>query len=296
LENKSTDKKIIDGNKISKDILIEIKTALQKTGLKPGLALMLAGNNPASEVYVKMKAKRCAELGYYSVVDRLPETTSEKELLTKISGYNADEKIHGILIQLPLPKHINEMNILESVDYRKDVDGFNPVNAGRLVIGEKCFAPCTPAGIMELLKRYGIETKGKNAVVLGRSNIVGKPIASLLIQKNENANATVTICHSLTPNIAGHTRNADIIIAAIGKANFLAGNMIKEGAVIIDVGINRIEDKSTAKGYKIIGDVNFEECYPKALMITPVPGGVGPMTIAMLLKNTFDSAAKNIYP
>ncbi len=296
MDNKNIDKKIIDGNKISKDILNEIKAALRETGLKPGLALVLVGNNPASEVYVKMKAKRCAELGYYSIVDRLQETISEKELLAKINKYNSDERIHGILIQLPLPKHINELNVLEAVDYRKDVDGFNPINAGRLVIGEKCFAPCTPAGIMELLKRYGIETAGKNAVVLGRSNIVGKPIANLLIQKNKNANSTVTVCHSATPNISEHTQNADIIIAAIGKANFLTGNMVKEGSVIIDVGINRIEDKPTEKGYKIVGDVNFAECYPKASMITPVPGGVGPMTIAMLLKNTFDSAAKNIYP
>ena len=187
------------------------------------------------------------------------------------------------------------MNILDAVDYKKDIDGFHPINAGRLVIGEKCFLPCTPAGIHELLKRYNVQTSGKNVVVLGRSNIVGKPIANILMQKNKNANATVTVCHSVTENISEYTKRADIIIAAIGKANFVNGNMVKEGVVIIDVGINRIEDKSSAKGYKITGDVDYAECYPKASLITPVPGGVGPMTIAMLMRNTLDSASKKIY-
>ena len=290
------DKKIIDGSKISKQILAEIKEEINKTGLKPGLALILVGNDPGSEVYVNMKAKRCAEMGYYSVVERLPESTSEKELLSKISGFNNDERIHGILVQSPFPKHINEMNVFEAIDYRKDVDGFNPVNAGRLIIGEKCFVPCTPLGIIELLKRYNIETEGKNAVVIGRSNLVGKPITNLLIQKNRFANATVTLCHSRTADITQHTKNADIIIAAIGRAKFLKSEMIKEGCIIIDVGINKIEDASLPKGYRLVGDVDFDDCYAKASMITPVPGGVGPMTIAMLLKNTFDSAAKNIYP
>ena len=290
------DKKIIDGSKISKQILAEIKEEINKTGLKPGLALILVGNDPGSEVYVNMKAKRCAEMGYYSVVERLPESTSEKELLSKISGFNNDERIHGILVQSPFPKHINEMNVFEAIDYRKDVDGFNPVNAGRLIIGEKCFVPCTPLGIIELLKRYSIETEGKNAVVIGRSNLVGKPITNLLIQKNRFANATVTLCHSRTADITQHTKNADIIIAAIGRAKFLKSEMIKEGCIIIDVGINKIEDASLPKGYRLVGDVDFDDCYAKASMITPVPGGVGPMTIAMLLKNTFDSAAKNIYP
>ncbi len=290
------DKKIIDGSKISKQILAEIKEEINKTGLKPGLALILVGNDPGSEVYVNMKAKRCAEMGYYSIVERLPESTSEKELLSKISGFNNDERIHGILVQSPFPKHINEMNVFEAIDYRKDVDGFNPVNAGRLIIGEKCFVPCTPLGIIELLKRYNIETEGKNAVVIGRSNLVGKPITNLLIQKNRFANATVTLCHSRTADITQHTKNADIIIAAIGRAKFLKSEMIKEGCIIIDVGINKIEDASLPKGYRLVGDVDFDDCYAKASMITPVPGGVGPMTIAMLLKNTFDSAAKNIYP
>ena len=287
--------KIIDGKLVSEQITKEIKTELQNLNIRPGLALILVGNNPASEIYVKMKEKKCAELGYYSIVNRQPDTISETDLLGLIIKYNADSKIHGILIQLPLPKHINEMKILEAVDYRKDVDGFHPINAGRLLIGEKCFQPCTPAGIHELLLRYNVETSGKNAVVLGRSNIVGKPIANILMQKNKGANATVTVCHSATPNITDYTIHADIIIAAIGKANFVTADMIKDEVVIIDVGINRIEDKSSTKGYKVVGDVNFEECYPKASLITPVPGGVGPMTIAMLMKNTLNSAAKKIY-
>lgn len=291
----SNDNKIIDGKLISSQITEEIKSELKTLIVKPGLALILVGNNPASEIYVKNKEKKCAELGFYSVVERQKETISEAELLALIDKYNKDSKIHGTLIQLPLPKHINEMNILEAVDYKKDVDGFHPINAGRLLIGEKCFLPCTPAGIHELLKRYNVQTSGKSVVILGRSNIVGKPIANILMQKNKDANATVTVCHSVTENISEYTKRADIIIAAIGKANFLRGDMVKEGVVIIDVGINRIEDKSSPKGYKIVGDVNFDECYPKASLITPVPGGVGPMTIAMLMRNTLDSASKKIY-
>lgn len=287
--------KIIDGKLISSRITNEIKTELKDLSVIPGLALILVGNNPASEIYVRSKQKKCAELGYYSVIEKHPETISEKELLALIQNYNADGRIHGILIQLPLPKHINEMNVLEAVDYKKDVDGFHPVNAGRLMIGEKCFQPCTPAGIHELLIRYNVETQGKNVVVIGRSNIVGKPIANILLQKAKGANATVTVCHSATENLAEYTKRADIIVAAIGKANFLKGDMVKEGVVIIDVGINRIEDASVPKGSRIVGDVDFESCLEKASLITPVPGGVGPMTIAMLMKNTLDSAAKKIY-
>lgn len=287
--------KVIDGKLISSQIIEEVKSDLKISGIQPGLALILVGNNPASEMYVKMKEKKCAELGYYSVTDKQPEVISEAGLLSLIHKYNNDSRIHGILIQLPLPKHINEMNILEAVDYKKDVDGFHPVNAGRLMIGEKCYLPCTPAGIYELLIRYKVTTNGKNTVVLGRSNIVGKPIANILMQKSENANATVTVCHSATENIGEFTKHADIIIAAIGKPEFLRGNMLKDGVVIIDVGINRVEDKSANKGYRVVGDANFEECYPKASLITPVPGGVGPMTIAMLMKNTLDSALNRIY-
>lgn len=287
--------KIIDGKLIASQITGEIKKELETVNITPGLALILVGNNPASEIYVKMKSKKCAELGFYSIIERKPDDISEDDLIELIKKFNNDEKIHGILIQLPLPKHINEMRILETVDYKKDVDGFHPVNAGRLMIGEKCFLPCTPAGIHELLIRYNVRTSGKNAVVIGRSNIVGKPIANILLQKAKGANCTVTICHSATENISEFTRNADIIIAAIGKPNFLKGDMIKEGSVIIDVGINRIEDPNHPKGYKVVGDADYDDCYHKASKITPVPGGVGPMTIAMLMKNTLDSALKRIY-
>lgn len=292
----SDNSKIIDGKLISSKITEEIKKELKShINVKPGLALILVGNNPASEIYVKMKEKKCAELGYYSIVNRLSEKITEQELLAHIRAYNNNSKIHGILIQLPLPKHINEMNVLEAVDYRKDVDGFHPVNAGRLMIGEKCFTPCTPAGIHELLIRYNVETSGKNAVVIGRSNIVGKPIANILLQKQKGANCTVTVAHSATEKLTDITRKADIIIAAIGQPEFLKGSMVKEGCVIIDVGINRVEDSSLLKGYKVVGDVEYKSCYKKASLITPVPGGVGPMTIAMLMKNTLDSALKKVY-
>ena len=290
-----TTDKIIDGKTVSKQIIEEVKQEALKKGVKPGLALILAGNDPASEIYVRNKGKVCGEIGFYSVTEKFPENVSQEVLLKKVREFNEDEKIHGLLVQLPLPKHINELKVLEAVNYKKDVDGFHPVNAGRLLIGEKSFVPCTPAGIMELIKRYKIETSGKNVVVLGRSNIVGKPIAALLMQKNVNANSTVTVCHSATQNISEFTRKADIIIAAIGRAGFVRGDMVKDGCVIIDVGINRIEDKTKKSGYRITGDVNFDECYPKSSMITPVPGGVGLMTIAMLMKNTLDSALKVIY-
>jgi len=287
--------KIIDGKALSKQIIEEVKQEALKAGVKPGLGLILAGNDPASEVYVRNKSKVCEEIGFYSVTEKFPETVSEDTVLEKVREFNNDEKIHGILVQLPLPKNINELKILEAVNYKKDVDGFHPVNAGRLLIGEKSFVPCTPAGIIEMIKRYNIETSGKNVVVIGRSNIVGKPIAALLMQKNKHANSTVTVCHSATKNIADFTRRADILIAAIGKAGFVRSDMIREGCVIIDVGINRIEDKTKKSGYRLVGDVNFDECYPKSSMITPVPGGVGLMTIAMLMKNTLDSALKAVY-
>jgi len=289
--------KIIDGKSIATIIKNEIKTGTQKLifekNIKPGLAFIIVGENPASVVYVKSKGKSCEELGFYSETIKFPEDVSESELIDTIHRLNGDKKIHGILTQLPLPKHINEEKIIESIDYRKDVDGFHPQNVGRLSIGQKSFIPCTPFGIIELLKKSKIETQGKNVVILGRSNIVGKPIASLLIRKEFNS--TVTICHSATKDIIEHSSKADILIAAIGKANFIKSNFIKENSVIIDVGINRIEDKNNIKGYKIIGDVDFDDCILKASRITPVPGGVGPMTIAMLMKNTFESASGKIY-
>jgi methylenetetrahydrofolate dehydrogenase (NADP+)/methenyltetrahydrofolate cyclohydrolase len=287
--------KNIDGRAISNQILSELKDKVSATGIKPGLALILVGNDPASEIYVRMKGKTCQELGYFSVTEKLAESTSEIELLDRINRFNSESVIHGILVQLPLPKHLNEQRVVEAIDYKKDVDGLNPMNSGRLISGEKCFVPCTPAGIMELLHRSGIEVSGKNAVVIGRSNIVGKPIVALLMQKKKNANATVTVCHSGTKDIGAYTKMADIIITAMGSACFLKADMVSEGCVIIDVGTNRIEDKTKKSGYRLVGDVDYEACYPKASRITPVPGGVGPMTIAMLMKNTYLSAIGEIY-
>ncbi len=287
--------KLIDGKLVSKKILDEIKLEVLNSSIKPGLALILVGNDPASEIYVNMKSKMCAELGYFSVIQKLPETAPESEVLELIEKFNENPEVHGILVQCPLPKHLNEPKILENVSYKKDVDGLHPINAGRLFIGEKSFVPCTPAGIIELFKHYNIDTAGKNVVVIGRSNLVGKPISGLLMQKNKHANATVTICHSATKNISEYTKMADIIVAAMGSAKFLKADMIKSGVIIIDVGTNRIEDASAKRGYKLVGDVDFETCIVKASMITPVPGGVGPMTIAMLMKNTLSSAQKLIY-
>jgi len=289
--------KIIDGKAISSQIKSEIKTEtevlISETGIIPGLAFILVGENPASKVYVKNKGKSCEELGFYSVTETLPEDVTEAELLRLIHNFNKDGKIHGILVQLPLPSHISEQIILEAIDVKKDVDGFHPLNVGRMVIGEKCFIPCTPFGIIELLRRSNVDTQGKNVVIIGRSNIVGKPVANLLIQKEFNA--TVTVCHSKTKDIKSITSNADILIAAIGKANFVKADFIKEGCVIIDVGINRIEDAESKTGYKLVGDVDYEDCFGKCGKITPVPGGVGPMTIAMLMRNTLDSAKGLIY-
>ncbi|MDQ3194549.1 MAG: bifunctional 5,10-methylene-tetrahydrofolate dehydrogenase/5,10-methylene-tetrahydrofolate cyclohydrolase [Bacteroidota bacterium] len=289
--------KIIDGKLISSLIKSEIKSLTEKlksdTGLTPGLAFILAGENPASRVYVKNKGKACEELGFYSVTETLPGNIPENKLLELISKFNNDERIHGILVQLPLPPHINEQKIIESINHKKDVDGFHPLNVGRMLIGEKCFIPCTPLGISELLKRSNVVTEGSNVVVIGRSNIVGKPVANLLLRTEFNS--TITVCHSKTKNIKDITASADILIAAIGKANFVKKDFIKEGCVIIDVGINRVEDKNSKTGYKITGDVDFDDCLDKCGKITPVPGGVGPMTIAMLMKNTFDSAKGLIY-
>jgi methylenetetrahydrofolate dehydrogenase (NADP+)/methenyltetrahydrofolate cyclohydrolase len=289
--------KIIDGKLISSRIKDEVKEETKKLlfehNIIPGLAFIIVGENPASKVYVKSKGKACEDIGFNSVTKTLPETTSENELLRIIKEFNSDNSIHGILVQLPLPKHINEQNIIEAIDYKKDVDGFHPQNVGRLSIGQSCFIPCTPYGIVELIKRANVETKGKNVVIIGRSNIVGKPMASLFLRKD--INSTVTVCHSATKDIKSFTLNADILIAAIGRPDFVKGDMIKEGSVIIDVGINRVEDKNITKGYRLTGDVDFNSCIGKVSRITPVPGGVGPMTIAMLMKNTLDSAAKIIY-
>jgi len=287
---------LLDGKIVAQEIRSELKIEIEelkaKYGRIPGLVAILVGENPASKVYVSMKSKACNEVGIFSKVEKLDSNISEGELLNVISKYNLDENYHGILVQLPLPKHINQDKILNKISVQKDVDGFNPFNVGNLMIGNDTFLPCTPYGIIELLSRYKISTKGKHAVVLGRSNIVGKPIANMLVQKNENANATVTVCHSNSLNLTDITKQADILIAAIGSPEFVTANMVKDGAIVIDVGINRVVDNSD-KGYRLVGDVKFDEVSMKASYITPVPGGVGPLTIGMLLKNTV-KAFKNI--
>ena len=282
---------IIDGKKVAAEIRAELKKEIDELKsqgkLVPGLIAILVGNNPASESYVKGKSKACEEIGMRSKIEKLSTEISEQELLEAIEKYNLDKDYNGILVQLPLPKHINEGKVIEAITPEKDVDGFHPISVGNLVIGNDTFLPCTPAGIQELLSRYNIPIKGKHVVVVGRSNIVGKPIANILLQKKENANAIVTVCHSAAKDISYYTKQADILIVAIGLPKFVKADMVKDGVIIIDVGINRVEDSTTVKGYKIVGDVDFDEVSRKASFITPVPGGVGPMTIAMLLKNTY---------
>ncbi len=287
---------ILDGKIIADAIQREVKIAAEQlrltTGLVPGLAFILVGENPASQSYVKSKGVACLDAGFYSVTERLPGTADEAEVLALIDRFNKDEKIHGILVQLPLPAHINEQRVIEAIDPGKDVDGFHPVNIGKLMIGIDTLFPCTPAGIIEILKRYAIDPSGKHVVVVGRSNIVGKPIANMLVQKKEWCNAIVTIAHTGTKDLASFTRQADILIAAIGKARAITADMVKPGAVVIDVGINRIPDASTKSGSRIVGDVDFDAVKEIASAITPVPGGVGKTTIAMLLVNTLRAAVK----
>ncbi len=287
---------IIDGKKTSADIREELKERLLKLktekGKVPGLVTILVGEDPASQVYVNSKIKACAKIGILSKQENLSENISEEELLSLIDKYNNNEEIHGILVQLPLPKHIDEDKVIEAISPEKDVDGFHPMSIGKLVIGKDTFKSCTPYGILELLKRYNIETSGKHVVVVGRSNIVGKPIANMLLQKEEGANSVVTICHSAAPDISVYTKQADILIAAVGRAELIKADMVKDDVVVIDVGINRIDAPETKKGYKLVGDVEFEGVSKKASYITPVPGGVGPMTIAMLLSNTFKAFDK----
>ena len=286
--------KIISGTEIAKQIRQELTQEIaqlkDKHNLVPGLATVIVGDDPASQVYVGSKVKTCQALGIYSERHDLPVETSEQTLLTLIDRLNKDPKIHGILVQLPLPKHINESNVLIAIDPKKDVDGFHPVNVGKLMIGEPDYLPCTPHGIQQLLLRSGIETEGAEVVIVGRSNIVGKPVANLLLQKKAGANATVTVCHTRTRDLASHTRRADIlIVAAGGKPKAITADMVKEGAVVIDVGVHRIG--KTAEGKSILcGDVDFESVKEKAKAITPVPGGVGPMTIVMLMSNTVKAA------
>ncbi len=288
--------KIIDGKAIAEQIRNEVRRETEQLkadrGFVPGLAFILVGENPASQVYVKMKGKACKEAGFYSITERMPATVSEKELLDKVAQFNNDPKIHGLLIQLPLPQPINEQKIIESIDPEKDVDGFHPISIGRLVIGLDTFKSCTPAGIQELLMRSGNDPSGKHVVVVGRSNIVGKPVANILLQKQAGANAVVTVAHTGANDLLPYTKSADILIVAVGKAEVITGEMLKEGAVVIDVGINRVEDPSAKSGYRIVGDVHFASASKVAGAITPVPGGVGPMTIAMLMSNTLKAAKK----
>jgi len=280
--------KLIDGKAIGAQIREEIRievTKLKESGVTPGLAVILVGDDPASHVYVRQKGKACEKAGIKSVTKNLQADISEHQLLDCVRMYNENKEYNGLLVQLPLPAHINTQKIIESVAREKDVDCFHPYNVGRLTLGKPIFKPATPAGIVELLKRSDISTSGKHVVIIGRSNIVGKPLANLLVQKNPEANAIITVVHSATADIGYFTRQADILVAAIGKPEFVRSDMIKKGAVVIDVGVNRV-DADNEKGYKLIGDVAFHEAVEIASQITPVPGGVGPMTIAMLLKNT----------
>jgi len=266
-------------------------TKLETAGVTPGLAVVLVGDNPASEVYVRMKGKACDAAGLYHETIKLPKDTSEAELMGVLERLNANPRIHGILVQLPLPKQIDTNRTLHRVDPRKDVDGFHPENVGKVAAGDPSgFRPATPYGVQQLLIRSGVETKGAHAVVIGRSNIVGRPMASLLLHDGPGGNATVTVCHSRTRHMEQHTREADILIVAIGKPEFVTGDMIKPGAVVIDVGVNRVDDPTRKQGYRLVGDVKFQEAKQVASAITPVPGGVGPMTITMLLYNTVQAA------
>jgi len=284
---------IIDGKKIAEEIRAELKaevTKLKAQGVVPGLAVALVGEDPASKSYVTAKERACEEIGIYSDDNRLPAETSQDELLALVKKLNADPKIHGILVQLPLPKPLDETEVLLTIDPSKDVDGFHPVSIGRMVLGEKSFQACTPFGVVKMLQHCGVKTEGAHVVIVGRSNIVGKPLANMLLQKKDGANATVTICHTRTKDIGHFTRQADIVVAAAGRPNTITADMIKPGAVVIDVGVNRVEDAAKKKGFRLLGDVDFENVKEKAAMITPVPGGVGPMTITMLLYNTVESA------
>lgn len=290
--------KRIDGKHISQTVLQDVAkevNTLKTKGIIPGLAVVLVGEDPASKVYVGTKVKTCESLGINSFKYALVAETTQTELIALIKKLNADEQVHGILVQSPPPKHIDEMAVVATIDPCKDIDGFHAVNVGKNLLGEKDgFLPCTPAGVMELLARSDVNPAGKHVVILGRSNIVGKPMMALLIQKGAGADATVTCCHSRTKDLPSFTRQADILIAAIGKANFVTAEMIKEGAVVIDVGINRIEDPTSPRGYRIVGDVDFASVEPKASLITPVPGGVGPMTIAMLMHNTVRACQQQV--
>ena len=285
---------LIDGKLLAGNLRAEIAAGVaalkSEKGVTPGLAVILVGDNPASVSYVTAKEKACTEAGMLSREIRLPAETTEAELVALVKELNADPAIHGILVQLPVPKHIRDKAVIDAIAPEKDVDGFTPVNVGRMMIGDECFLPCTPHGIIKLIEFAGMDVRGKHAVVIGRSNIVGKPVAALLARKETNA--TVTLCHTGTPDVRHFTRDADIVVVAAGHPNTLTGEMLKEGAVVIDVGVNRIPDSTKPKGFRLVGDADFESCSKVAGAITPVPGGVGPMTITMLLWNTLESARR----
>ena len=286
--------KLIDGKELARNLRGEIAAGVAalkaEKGVTPGLAVILVGDNPASVSYVTAKEKACTEAGMLSREIRLPAETTEEELVALVKKLNCDSEIHGILVQLPVPKHIRDKAVIDAIAPEKDVDGFTPVNVGRMMIGEECFLPCTPHGIIKLIEFSGMDLRGKHAVVIGRSNIVGKPVAALLARKETNA--TVTLCHTGTPDVSKFTREADVVVVAAGRPSTLTGDMLRPGAVVIDVGVNRIPDATRPKGFRLVGDADFDSCSKVAGAITPVPGGVGPMTITMLLWNTLESARR----
>lgn len=290
---------IIDGKKtaatIKEEIAARVKEIVDRGGRRPHLVGVLVGHDGGSESYMASKAKACEQCGIKSSLVRFDDDVTQHDLIEGIKRLNADPEVDGFIVQLPLPRHINEQEVIETIDYRKDVDCFHPVNVGRMMMGLPCFKPATPSAIVALLDRYGIETRGKHCVVLGRSNIVGKPIANMLMQKATPGNCTVTVCHSATPNIKELTLQADIVIAALGSPGFVTADMVKPGAVVIDVGTTRVEDKTRERGWRLCGDVDYENVAPKASFITPVPGGVGPMTIVSLMTNTLKAATGQVY-
>jgi len=292
--------KLIDGKKVAslmrKEVKEDVAEWIKKGNRPPFLQVALVGSDPASNVYVRAKMRACEEVGIATATERLPDTISARELKATIRKYNNDDSIDGILVQLPLPAHLSQHDVIECIDHKKDVDGFHPMNVGRLALDQPTFRSCTPAGIFELLNYYSITTKSKHAVVVGASNIVGSPMAVMLSREHGEGKATTTICHKFTKDLTAHTISADIIVVAAGQPNLIKGEMVKEGVVVIDVGMNRVPDDSKERGYQLVGDVEYETVKEKASWITPVPGGVGPMTVAMLMKNTLLSAKKSIYP
>ena len=294
--NNNSSARVIDGKELARRTRLEIAAGVAalkaEHGIVPGLAVILVGDNPASVSYVTAKEKACAEVGMLSREIRMPADVPERALLDEIARLNEDSAVHGILVQLPLPKGFDEKRVIDAISPEKDVDGFTPVNVGRMIIGEQCFLPCTPHGIVKLIEFAGIDVRGRHAVVIGRSNIVGKPVAALLARKGTDA--TVTLCHTGTPDVARFTREADVVVVAAGRPGTLTGDMLKPGAVVIDVGVNRVPDATAAKGYRLVGDADFASCADVASAITPVPGGVGPMTITMLMWNTLSAARRSV--